>query len=374
MTITRRRLCAFAAAAPLLAMTGPAAADRRFDLIDLAGRRVQLAARPQRIVLLEGHDLLTMSLLHPDPAASVVGWAATDRIDSKELQEKLENGRSIPIVGKQTPETISLEGVIALSPDLVVTNAFMTPQGDADPLIEQLTKVGIPVVFSDASSNTATEQSSSGPVNKLKANMRLWGALLGAGTKVDQLLSFQERTLLDIEARLSNVAPVTTYLEVQSTPDDCCWAAGQKVWGELLTLAGGRSLPEVTAPWFQKLSLEYLLTTPHDVYIATGGGWASGNRPAIGPGLEPELGREGLKRLIDGRPGFSELASVRSNRVHGIWSGLITNLPLNIVFVALAAKWLHPEQCADVDPAAILAAINRDFAAFPIDGPLWASI
>ena len=137
---------------------------------------------------------------------------------------------------------------------------------------------------------------------------------------------------------------------------------------------GVGSLPEVTAPWFQKLSLEYLLAAPHDVYIATGGGWASGNRPAIGPGLEPKLGREGLKRLIDGRPGFSGLTSVRGNRVHGIWSGLITNLPLNIVFVALAAKWLHPEQCADLDPAAILAAINRDFAAFPIEGRLWASM
>lgn len=130
----------------------------------------------------------------------------------------------------------------------------------------------------------------------------------------------------------------------------------------------------MTAPWFEKLSLEYLLSTPYDVYIASGGGWASGSRPAIGPGIDPKLGQVGLQRLIDGRPAFNHLASVRGKRVHGIWTGLITNLALNVVFVAQAAKWLHPEQCADLDPAAILNIINRDFAAFPIEGPLWTSI
>ncbi|MET3616301.1 hypothetical protein ABID16_004650 [Rhizobium aquaticum] len=120
--------------------------------------------------------------------------------------------------------------------------------------------------------------------------------------------------------------------------------------------------------------LSYLLSTPHDVYIASGGGRASGSRPAIGPGIDPALGRQGLQRLIDGRPAFDHLPSVRAKRVHGIWTGLITNLPLNILYIAQAAKWLHPEQCVDLDPAAMLDRINRDFAAFPIEGPLWASI
>lgn len=78
--------------------------------------------------------------------------------------------------------------------------------------------------------------------------------------------------------------------------------------------------------------------------------------------------------MLDERPTFDHLPSVRPKRVHGIWTGLITNLPLNILFVAQTAKWLHPEQCVDLDAAASLDRINRDFAAFPIEGPLWASI
>ncbi|MCO5733323.1 ABC transporter substrate-binding protein [Rhizobium sp. SSA_523] len=340
----------------------------------MAGREVRLRALPERIILLEAHDLVTMSLLHEDPASLVVGWAAVDRIDSERLQERLTNGYPVSTVGKQSPDTVSLEGLIALAPDLVVTTAFMTPQGDADPMVERLKQFGIPVVFSDASSNTNAGEPTAGPVAELKNAMKMWGGLLGTLTKANAFIAFYERELAGITARLEGTTPVTTYLEVQSTLDDCCWAAGRKVWGDLLALAGGQPLPGVTAPWFEKLSLEYLLSTPHDVYIASGGGWASGSRPAIGPGIDPALGRQGLQRLIDGRPAFHHLASVRAQRVHGIWTGLITNLPLNILFVAQAAKWLHPERCADLDPAAILDRINRDFAAFPIEGPLWASI
>jgi iron complex transport system substrate-binding protein len=340
----------------------------------MAGREVQFPALPKRIILLEGHDLLTMSLLHPDPASLVVGWAAVDRIDSEFLQTRLLNGHQLATVGKQSPETVSLEGLIALAPDLIVTTAFMTPQGGADPLVERLKQLDIPIVFSDASSNTLTDAQTTDPVGELNASMRMWGTLLGATAKADAFISFFDREMAGIASRLSGTSPVTTYLEVQSTLDDCCWAAGRKVWGTLLGLAGGQPLPGVKAPWFEKLSLEYLLSTPHDVYIASGGGWASGTRPAIGPGIDPKPGREGLQRLIEGRSGFDQLGSVRSKRVHGIWTGLITNLPLNILFVAQAAKWLHPEQCADLDPTAILDIINRDFAAFPIEGPLWASI
>ncbi len=340
----------------------------------MAGREVHLPALPKRIVLLEAHDLLTMSLLHPDPASLVVGWAAVDRIDSELLEKRLANGHTISVVGQQSPDTISLEGLIGLAPDLVVTTSFMTPQGNGDSIVERLRQFGIPVVFGDASSNTITGEQGSDPVAELKTSMKMWGALLGASAKADAFISFFERELAGITARISGAKPVTTYLEVQSTLDDCCWAAGRKVWGDLLALAGGQPLPGVTAPWFEKLSLEYLLATPHEVYIASGGGWISGGRPPIGPGIDPALGRQGLQRLIEGRPAFEHLPSVRAKRVHGIWTGLITNLPLNILFVAQTAKWLHPERCTDLDLAAILNTINREFAAFPIEGPLWASI
>lgn len=355
-----------------LAVALPARSAEALTVIDMAGRKVGLPASPRRIILLEARDIVSMSLLHPDPASLVVGWAAVDRIDSDVLRERLERGRQIAVVGKQTPDTISFEGLISLSPDLVVANLYMAPQGGKDLLVERLEAVGVPVIFSDLSSNASSDRARR-PVADFSDHMRMWGEVLGAADKAAEYVAFVDAHLKRVTSCVAGAAPVTTYLEVQSTVDDCCWAAGNKVWGELLELAGGRTLPGVTAPWFQKLELEYLVSTPNDVYIASGGGWSAGGRPSIGPGFTSAQGSEGLKRLIE-RTGFSQLSSVRNGRVHGIWTGLITIPPFNMLFVEQASKWLHPQRCLDIDPAATLAEINERFLSTPVEGPLWASL
>ncbi|MBS9478451.1 ABC transporter substrate-binding protein [Ancylobacter radicis] len=356
------------------ALPGPtrAAGDAPIMLTDMAGRPVRLSAPPTRIILLEARDILTMAALHPDPAGLVVGWAAAERIDSPQLQQRLQGRHAIAPVGRLTADTISREQIASLSPDLVVTNYVMTPEGPADPLVEWLESNRIPVVFSDASSNADDPPAPQDPLALPKSQLRLWGQLLGAGAQAEAYIAFMDAHLRDLRERLDGAAPVTTYLEIQSTGDDCCWAAGRRIWGDLLAMAGGRPLPAVTAPWFQKLPLEYLIATPHEVYIASGGGWAAGGRPPIGPGLDPVAARTALAALTR-RTGFDQMASVREDRVHAIWTGLIAAAPLNILFIELVATWLHPERCAGLDPARTLTEINR-FMAVPIDGPLWVSL
>lgn len=349
-----------------------AAGDAPLMLTDLAGRQLRLATLPRRIILLEARDILTMACLHPHPAAHVVGWAAAERIDSPQLQERLQAGRSIPLVGRLTADTISREQIVSLSPDLVVANTLMAPEGPSDPLVQWLESNGIPVVFSDTSSNADAPPAPQDPLALARGQLRLWGRILGADAKADAYIAFMDAHLRDLLERLDGTAPVTTYLEVQSTLDDCCWAAGTRIWGDLLAAAGGRPLPAVKAPWFQKLPLEYLIATPHQVYIAAGGGWAAGGRPPIGPWLDPAAARRALAALA-GRTGFDHMASVRNQHVHAIWTGLIASPPLNILFIEITATWLHPARCADLDPADTLAEINR-LMAVPIQGPLWVSL
>lgn len=368
----RRGFCAALALGSLLGPR-PARADTNFAVTDMAGRTVSLAAAPRRIVLLEARDIVSMALLHPDPAALVVGWAATDRIDSPALQAQLQRGRRIETVGQMTADSISREKIASLSPELVVANFFMAPEGPRDPLVEWLERNGVPVIFSDASSNFADGAPAGGPLAALRLLMRMWGELLGARRKADAYAAFVDRHVERVRECLAGAPPVTAYLEIQSTLDDCCWAAGNRIWGDLLALAGGRTLPAVTSPWFQKLHLEYLISTPHEVYIASGGGWAAGNRPAVGPGLDSDAARAALARLT-GRTGFDQMASVRHGRVHAIWTGLIGVMPLNILFIEVAARWLHPERCGELDPAATLSALNERFLSRPIDGPLWISL
>jgi iron complex transport system substrate-binding protein len=374
MVITRRHFCGSLLAGSLVAGTGPARADGAITVKDMAGRTVALTARPTRIILLDAHDLLTMALLRPDPASIVVGWAATDRIDSDALRQSLQGAHAIEIVGKMTPDTVSLESLVALQPDLVVTTIFMTPPDGADALVSRLQELGIPVIFSDASSNTLASEASPDPQTALQNSMRMWGTILGAEKRAEAYLALARDTFEAISNSLAGVTPVSAYLEVQSTLDDCCWAAGTRIWGELLVRAGGVTLPGVKAPWFEKLSLEYLLSTPHDVYIASGGGWVAGGRPSLGPGISPAKAQASLRKLVEARPAFGALSSVKNRRVHAVWTGLITNFPLNILFVAQVAHWLHPDRIPMDVAGRLLETINREFASVPIEGPLWTSV
>lgn len=125
---------------------------------------------------------------------------------------------------------------------------------------ERLTELGIPVVFSDLATNAEPDGGARpGPVETLGRHMRMWSDVLNEGARAEDYLSFCGRHLDRVRACLKDAAPVTTYLEIMSTVDDCCWAAGTTVWGELLALAGGQTLPGVSEAWYQKLQLEHLL-------------------------------------------------------------------------------------------------------------------
>lgn len=360
----------------LAALVAPPARAAGLSITDMLGRIVTLPKAPRRILLLEARDLLTMALFLPRPAERVVGWAATDRFDSDLLRERFERtaGRGIALVGKQTADTLSVESIVSLEPDLVVTSAYMAPGGSPEAAADRLGRFGIPLVFSDPASNAAREAGAAQTQRQaLAAQLRMWGQILEAPARASEIVSFTDERFDAVARRVAGAPATKAYLEVMSLYDACCWAAGKRIWGELLAAAGGRSLDGLDAPWTAKLSTEQLMAQQPDVYIATGGGYASATRPAIGPGLDPQAGRRGLRRLTE-RTGFSALPAVQAGRVHGIWTGLITVPILNVLFVELAAKWLHPEACRDLDPAATLAEINRRFLAEPLPDPLWAGL
>lgn len=62
-------------------------------------------------------------------------------------------------------------------------------------MVERLKQFGIPVVFSDASSNTIAGEQTADPLAELKKSMRMWGMLLGASAKANAFIAFYEREL-----------------------------------------------------------------------------------------------------------------------------------------------------------------------------------
>lgn len=375
MRVDRRTCALFLGLCAMAPVTGALAASR--TVVDTVGRRVTLAGPVTRIVLLDALDVLTMAVLHPDPSRLVVGWAAVDTFDSDLVRGQYDvapGGGTIPVVGGQAGDTVSVERILALQPDLVVTTVHMEPGLGDGMLARRLEAAGIPLIFSNAASNRRPATGAiPDPFDDVARALRMWGVVLDRSERAEAFLAFVRERFANVAERLGAVPPTTAYLEVQSTYDDCCWAAGRRIWGDLLARAGGRSLAAADAPWYAKLAVEQVIAETPAVYIASGGAFGAGIRPGIGPGLDPATARAGLRRLV-GRTGLHTVPAVRNGRVHGVWTGLLTSLPLNVLFVEAAAKWLHPALFADLDPARTLDEINRRFLAKPLPGPCWLTL
>ncbi|EFH10690.1 ABC transporter substrate-binding protein [Pseudoroseomonas cervicalis] len=168
-----------------------------------------------------------MALLHPNSASLVAGWAGAELLDSDLLRRTYDTpppgGGPIPVVGGVAPESRSLEAILALAPDLVVATAQAEPDLGGSLLLRQLAAAGIPAVFSSADANRPDATGAAeDPAGSLVRLMTLWGTLLGREAEAEAFTAFVRQRLGTVSARLASVAPCPTYLEVQSTYDECC--------------------------------------------------------------------------------------------------------------------------------------------------------
>ncbi|WP_193087542.1 ABC transporter substrate-binding protein [Advenella sp. FME57] len=377
--LARRKWILGAAHAGLASISFPAFSTTRKTITDVSGRQVEIPRSPNRIILLEAQDILSMACVHPNPATLVVGWSGTDRIDSAYVRRTYtEKARKIADIGNQTSTSLSLEGVLSLKPDVIVASAYMAPGFEDNPFVQAMTNFNIPVVFSQISSNSRNKSGSNAQPASVDdvaiSTMRFWGELLNQQAKAENFIAFDSLRRSHIRSRTRNLSPVKTYFEVMSTNTDCCWAAGSQTWGELLRAAGGRGLnASLGSSWYTKLSLEGLIAERPDVYIATGGDFSAASRPSIAPGTDKIKAAASLAQMMQ-RPGFAHLPAVAEKKVYGIWSGLISNIILQGLFMEVAAKWLHPDAFTDLEPASYLAELNRTFLSQPLAGPLWTAL
>lgn len=357
--VNRRQMLAGAAAclaAPRLALAQPV------QVTDVLGNKVDLPKVPERIVLLDATDYFSVSALVPDPFARIAGWASRARLDLEGTS--LLNGIDMPEVGSISPDSISPEAILALNPDLVVASAYMLPPGHSS-LETALAGLSIPLMYSGGYDGALA------PDRKLARAMGFWGKVLGVPDRAQAIMNFANDRYDAVRACVANRPRPRTYMEIQTTYDDCCWAAGRAYFGDLFDIAGGELLAGSDG-WGAKLSEEGLIAFAPEVYIASGGNFAPGRQPAIGPGLEPDEGRRGLARAAN-RLALRNTPAVMSGRVHGIWTGLITSPLLTPILAEYLALWLHPEHCSRLSPTETLGRIN-EFMADPIPGPLGLSL
>lgn len=353
-----------------LLATSPAWAQA-IRVSDIAGREVVLAQPAKRIVLGAWVSLDALSLIHPDPVGLLAGWAeaGANAIQPTILRSKFPAIDKVPVIGKGSFETISIEAVIAQKPDLVLLSRFDAFRfgAEAAPGLDQLAAAGIPVAIVDFFLD---------PLKNTEPSLRILGKLLGREAQAEAFLAFYRQHLAAIENRLAAAGGVprpAVFLHAFATRPECCFSAGPGTIDGFIRLAGGHNIgTEKLATPVGQLSQEFVLTRNPDVYVAT----AISDGPdagsfALGPGVTRERAAEGFARLVK-RNDLAALGAVSGSRGHGLWH-LFVHTPVHVVAIEVLAKWTHPALFAGLDPQATLDEINKRFLAAPLAGTFWVS-
>ncbi|MDQ1078076.1 ABC transporter substrate-binding protein [Pseudoroseomonas cervicalis] len=368
--MNRRSLLRGLAPLPLVPLAAPrlARAQAPIALTDLAGRQLVLPRPARRLVLVQGRHVLALALLHPDPVSLVVGWGDDLRRmnppDYAALRARFPAADAVPVVARAQGEGLSLEGIIAAAPDLVVFSpGALRRLGPTLP--DRLQSLGIPGMAIDFFDD---------PMRNTRPSIALLGRALGLEERARAFDAFYAEGRQAVAERLAGLAERPTILvhaHAGGTP--CCSSPGQGAFDSMIRFAGGHNIGADLLPGSTgELALEYVLGREPQVYLATGGPYAGRGGIPFGPGVTPQAARDALAEVVR-REKLDRLAAVRQGRAHAIWHGF-NDTPAHLLMLQALARWLHPERCADLDPAATLAALNERFLSVKLEGSLWVDL
>lgn len=334
---------------------------------DVLGRSVTLPGAAQRIVLAQGRQLNAFGLLHPDPVSVLAGRGSDYQRQNPDAyalyRRRFPAIDAIPTVGDgATPDGFSFERTVALAPDLVVLSRSLagSRRGPGD-LVERFETAGIPVVVVDFFLE---------PLKDTVPSLRALGRLTGRDEQAEKLIAFYEGRLRRIAGRLAGAPRPSVFMHAHAGGFDCCMSSGSGTFDDFINAAGGRNIASGLMPGSTgQISLEQLIGSDPDIYVATGGTHLEKNGGLVlGLGVSAETAQASFARLL-ARPGVAVLGAVRGGRAFGIWH-LFNDTPLHVVAIEAMAKWIHPDRFADIDPAQTLAEAQA-FSPIPLEGALW---
>src|SRR5690554_5343135 len=354
----------------LICTAGGALWAQPITVTDVVGREVTIPAPATRVILGEGRQLVTLSLLVPDPVDILAGWAGDFARSGGMLyeayREKYPELDQVPLIGSSGKETVSTEQIISLKPDLAIFGSGSHgPDAKSGDVIRQLEAAGIPIVFIDFRLN---------PFKNTVPSIAILGKVLGQEQKANEYIAFYNRRMNYIRGTLAkhpNLPRPKVYMEMirGNVPPG---SPGKGNLGEFIEFVGGNNIGTILPGEVGTLNMEYVISEQPDIYIATGIAVPGEDGLVIGHSIYSFQTQQSLKNLAS-RSVVSPLNAIQQGKVYGMWH-LFYDSPLNIAAVEALAKWTHPELFGNLNPHGVLKEINERFLAFPLKGVFFAEL
>ena len=299
----------------LFFIPGNAMTDTPRTITDMAGRRVTLPEKVNRII--PTFKPVTLCLLSLGLQDKIVG------IDSHSKRDKLTRAvfpevASLKDVGCKSTG-LSFETIVSLKPDLVVLYA----QKDGTVLAHRLETLGIAsiIILPESFEN-------------VKKSLRMIAMAAGQPKRAEKIVKVMDDMLAQVADRIKTIDPAkrkTGYFA--SRRGLLSTATGNMLQDDIMSRAGIINVAHELKGYFQDISPEQFITWNPDIVI-----------------LSRSLGQRTLERLND--PALSQISAVRTKAVYRFPCNIAPwdfPSPLSALGTLWVAKKAYPDLFADTD-------------------------
>lgn len=336
-------------------------------LTDSDGKQVTLKQEPQRVVLQDGRDILTLALLdRDDPFKRLVAWnnlvKKSDAPTWALLQKKWPEAKNVIDMGFSDKGEVNLESVVAEHPDLMIAQLRSKPSLTQGGVLEKMKQLGIPVLFIDTFEN---------PVVDTPKSITTLGAALNREAEAKAYTDFYQQHYQAIISKTRNIKPQpTVFIEAKAGLgglESCCFTHSHVGWGGMVEAVGAKNVGSGLLPGATgDISLEKVIAMKPDVYIVSGSQWASAKNAAVPFGYNVTQQQvDNAFTNMKARPGFAQVSAVSNDRFYGLYHNFY-NHPYNIVGLEYLAKFIYPAQFTELDPANTWKEIVTRFTKVPL--------
>lgn len=334
---------------------------------DMDGSQVTIRQEPQRVILQDGRDILSLALLDRDnPFRRVVSWnnlmKKQDTGSWNMLKKRWPQSEQILDMGFSDRGDVDLETVISKQPDLMIAQLRAKSALQQTGVLDKLSALKIPVLFVDDELH---------PVKNTADSITLLGKVLNQEANAKAYTDFYQHKLATLKDAVSGISPkplvfVEPIAGIGGGGDSCCFTHGHNGWGGLVEATGARNIGSELLPGTSgTISIEKVIAMNPDYYLMSGskrGGKGNAVIP-LGYNTDPAEISAAFDRLRN-RTGVKDIPAVKAGKVAAVYHHFY-NHPYNIIGIEMLAKDFYPEQFRDMDPTADYHQIIREFTRLP---------
>ena len=266
---------------------------------DDMGREVNIEETPQRIVS------------HVPPITEILFALDLDEriVGVSDFCDYPEEARAKPSVGNYFNP--SIESIVALNPDLVLTD------GHSDS-IQQLDNLGINYLVIDPKD-----------IDDIFEDIELLGNVIGIADRAGKLIDDMKADISSITGRVKDARRVKVFYVIDATDLNNPWTAGPGSFVDsLISLAGGENIASGAVGAWTQFSIEQIISSDPEIIILP----AAHGTAFVSTGL------------LEEHPAWRETTAVRQDGIHIIDGDLVDGYGPRIVQgLEEMARIIHPE-------------------------------